>query len=340
MRFPLTAATTIRIEDRIRELLSQRPIIDDRANKMASDHATLPLFRGREGFFGISVSGEMLVFRWDHFDQPQPALPRGTAYGALIVGSRKFPELAALLPSREEMDEPCESCAGTGSHPLSRERNDDRILCDCGGLGFTPHLWPNGTVSPPRPKGNTFPDIVPTSIGFTTIIELCPDHHILDTLSLDSLTRTMYEHPEIECHYYSAKNRPNNAVLGRAIDQGVFTTGPEEYFYYEREPGTCAFLRIEPHTLDDRFVEHLFAWEVEYLDWLRNITRTEMFWRSRLQLNDTRRRQLDLLATRDSNPFEAKPGLFGFNVDLLKLPNWISQQWQRWRRRRRKSLEK
>jgi hypothetical protein len=340
MRFPLTAAITVRIEERIRELLSQRPIVDARANRMASDHSTLPLFRGREGFFGISVSGEMLVFRWNHFDQPQPALPRGAGYGALMVGSRRFPELATLLPSRQEMDETCESCAGTGSHPLARERNDDRILCDCGGLGFTPHLWPNGTVSPPRPRGNTFPDILPTSVSFTTIIELCPDHHILDTPSLNALIQTLYEHPEIECHYYSPKDRPSNAVLSRAIGESVFTTGPEEYFYYEREPGTCAFLRIESHALDDGIAEYQFAWEAKYIEWLRNITTTEMFCRSRLQLNDTRRRQLDILMTRDTNPFEAKPGLFGFNVDLLKLPNWIRRQWQRWTRHRHKSVDK
>lgn len=333
MRFPLTAATTVQIEDRIRELLSQRPINDPRANRLASDHATLPLFRGLEGFFGISVSGEMFVFRWDRLDQPQPALPRGTAYGALIVGSMRFPELSVLLPSHQETDEVCTKCEGTGSHPLSRERNDDRILCDCGGLGFTPHLWPNGKVSSPRPKGNAFPDILPASVEFAQIIELCPDHHILDTASLDELVRILYENPELECHYYSPKDRPGNQILVQAIASNVFVEGPEEFFYYEREPGTCAFLRIQSHSLDDRGAEYLFAWEVEHLEWLRNITKTEMFCRSRLQLNATRRRQIDILATRDVNPFEAKPGLFGFNIDLLKLPNWVSQQWRRWRRR-------
>jgi hypothetical protein len=85
----------------------------------------------------LKPDGRVMVLVDDHPDQPFPPVepawrpatePERNA--ALVIGSRKIPELLQLLPRRPRAARNCKPCRGTGW--LFQE-----IVCtDCGGLGW------------------------------------------------------------------------------------------------------------------------------------------------------------------------------------------------------------
>jgi hypothetical protein len=56
----------------------------------------------------------------------------------LFQGSRKYPELAVLIPARPHDAPDCHFCKGTGREPMSEQLKLENIVCYCGGLGWLP----------------------------------------------------------------------------------------------------------------------------------------------------------------------------------------------------------
>ena len=56
---------------------------------------------------------------------------------ALLIGSKRMPELKSLLPERPPTASECSRCAGAGNHPLARHS-----YCDmCGGVGWRANAY-------------------------------------------------------------------------------------------------------------------------------------------------------------------------------------------------------
>ena len=54
------------------------------------------------------------------------------------LAAERYPELAHIEPLRTPDDPDCSSCGGTGVPDLPAEVPRDRIICECGGLGWIP----------------------------------------------------------------------------------------------------------------------------------------------------------------------------------------------------------
>ena len=149
---------------------------------------------------------------------------------------------------------------------------------------------------------------------------------------LDRLIHTIYADPDAEFLCYWPKDGGVNALIQNAIDRGMLADGEHEFFYYRREGAADRnFVRIERNACDDSNAEILFGYEKRDVLWSRAVSAGKMYVRTKLRLNERFERHLEVQSAADLNPIEAKPGLFGFNIDLIK----ASQLFIRWLKRRR-----
>jgi hypothetical protein len=335
MRFPLTSELALMIEERIHSIGRERPIRDKHAHEIATRHNALPLFRGVKGYYALGLTGEMLKFQWSRFDTPVPMFSRGRAYGALMIGITKYPELAVLSPERQPGDTECEHCRGSGLHPLREETGDERILCECGGLGFIPSRWPDGEAAPAPYKGSVFPDITPSRVQATYVYHLDADYDVQSDEELNGLLNTMLDDPEHDFVYYRPKDRAGNARIDSAIHHKIVVEGEVEFFHYRRAPGDRNFVHLERNVTEDSGAEYLFGYEKRDLLWYRDVTSGEMYVRSKLRLSDRARKEAEAERQKDRNPFDAKPGAFGFSVDLFKAWPYIRRWFSSLRKSRK-----
>jgi hypothetical protein len=335
MRFTLNADLARRIERHVDEVAHERPIVDEQAVEIARRHRCLPLFRGRDGYYALSLAGEVVEFRWQHFDEPEPELFDGRAYGCVAVGSLKYDELAQLLPTRQADASLCEHCAGSGQHPLATTYSDPRVICECGGLGFIPTRNDTpATYLEPSTGPAVFPDAIPTTYKASRFIELCADHELESDGELQQLLLQMFHQPEVEVFYVRPKDRGGNARIDAAIQQGLLLQG-EQRFYYFQVDENCNFAHVSPTRGDDARVEYMFGYEKRDFVWAKRILQTQMYVRMQLTLSERVRRDIDAALREERNPFEAKPGAFGFSVDLFKLASIVRDRYRQWRARRR-----
>jgi len=217
-------------------------------------------------------------------------------------------------------------------------------VCDCGGLGFVPSPWPNGGEALAPYKGNVFPPhIIPTSYRSESVYEVCAEHHVMTDDAARRLFNVLFDSPETRFYYFQAKEHPTRTRLDEAIDAGLILEGSTEFFFYARDPAKCDFMRIEPHALDVSHVECLFAFEKELLTWETTVASGPMYVRTELRLSERGRRHIEASRREleakeradDVLPFEAKPGLGGFNVDILRRWPWLRRRYADWRQRRR-----
>ncbi len=330
MHFPLTEELSREIERQIERRSAERPIANKFEHEILTKHRALPLFRGAEGYLAIDLSGEIVEFEWGRPDEPLPTL-FGRAYGVLVIGALKYPALATLLPARQPGDVPCIECGGSGEHPMLRETGDSRIICECGGLGFVPIKKPDGASAPTQTRSNAFPDILPSKYQSRRFYQVCSDYDIRDEAELQRLIHVMFDSPENEVVYFRPKDRAPNALLARAIADGWIAEGELEFFHYLREPGGRNFVHIERTGLSDNNAEFVFAWQKRHLLYCQKVASGEMFIRTTLVLTERLRRELDHERKLDNNIFEAKPGFFGFSVDLLKVLRWLKAKVRSWR---------
>ncbi len=336
MRFPMSEDLALMVERRIKAIAMARPISDKPAYEIATKHTALPVFQGLTAYYAFGLTGEVLEFDWRRFDQAMPMFPSGRAYGVLLVGARKFPELCALIPKREPDDYQCESCVGTGEHPLKSETGDKRVICECGGLGFLPNRWPEGEPAPAPYTSSVFPDITPSTCRTSYVYHIDSDYDVQSDEALEGLLSAMLDDAEHDFVYYRPKNRRGSERIERAIENKIIIEGELQFFHYRRASGDRNFVHVERHETDDSGAEYLFGYEKRDLLWLRKITSGEMYIRTTLKLTGRARALAEAERQQDPNPFEAKPGVFGFSVDLFKLwphvRNWLRGRWRTLRR--------
>ena len=337
MRFALNSDLALTIEKYIDAVLSERPVRDERAARIAARHRALPLFRGRDGYYALSLSGEVVEFRWKHFDDPEPELFDGRAYGCIAIGALKYPELACLLPARQGDEPACEHCGGTGQHPLAIQHQDHRVICECGGLGFIPlrNDEPTSYLKPITGPA-VFPDIVPSTFKMTRFYEICAEHDLKTEEEVHELFAAMFHEPEVEVYYVRPKDGPGNRPSELALSDGFLVQG-EQTFYYFRRDENCNFVHVARNEGDDAEIEYMFGYDKRDFLWAKTILQTPMYVRSSLTLSERARRQMNSELSADKNPFEAKPGAFGFSVDLFKVGNLVRGWYRRWASKRRKA---
>jgi hypothetical protein len=108
----------------------------------------LPLYADMGGGVAIRANGELIGFVWDEPQSIQPEADPHLRFLALVAGSQRYPELAALSPQRTPKDRDCPSCGGTGRLLELEAAGIDttHIRCYCGGTGWLPA----NVADPPR----------------------------------------------------------------------------------------------------------------------------------------------------------------------------------------------
>lgn len=124
-----------------------------------------------------------------------------------------------------------------------------------------------------------------------------------------------------------------------ALAEKVIAEGELEFFHYRHGPADRNFVRVERSAVEDSKADSIFGYEKRDLLWQQRIAAGEMYVRTTLKLTDRARRLAEAERAKDRNPFEAKPGMFGFNVDLIKLWTELPRWYRRWRKRRRQISE-
>lgn len=127
MSIALQAYVAARIEHYTRE--APGPLQEE--SPFAAEFGALPLYRDWGETIGIRPDGELVRWSTDgDFPGVRPVEDRKWMLIALVVGARRYAELAALIPVRPPEAVDCMCC----SHPLFA---DGRVLCGkCCGLGW------------------------------------------------------------------------------------------------------------------------------------------------------------------------------------------------------------
>ncbi len=89
------------------------------------------------GCYALRLDGEVVTFAWDEPHGLSAVDDERLRNTALQQGSRKYPELATLVPARPSEAVDCRSCGGTGVIVVEG-RSFPNIICACGGLGWIP----------------------------------------------------------------------------------------------------------------------------------------------------------------------------------------------------------
>src|SRR6266850_2973417 len=95
-------------------------------------HGFLPLYVGWVAVLGLRPDGSFV--RWDHENDRATVKPLSDAYWqrmAICQGTRKYPELRALLPERPATALTCPTCGGSG-----QMSGAPPVVCQCGGTGW------------------------------------------------------------------------------------------------------------------------------------------------------------------------------------------------------------
>jgi len=105
----------------------------------------LPLYADWSGGVAINQDHELIAFDWDDAQSAKVETNPHLRFLALVVGSKKYPELASLSPARSESDRNCPVCDGTGIVQQLAEMGVDSnvIHCYCGGAGWLPADGPD-----------------------------------------------------------------------------------------------------------------------------------------------------------------------------------------------------
>lgn len=121
------------IEKRISEYLATDDTRHEWVKPAVRRHSFLPLYLGWIAVLGLRPDGSFV--RWDHEEDRESVKTLADAYWqrmAICQGTKKYPELNALIPPRPALAKTCVACGGSGlvdGAPL--------VICQCGGIGWT-----------------------------------------------------------------------------------------------------------------------------------------------------------------------------------------------------------
>ena len=135
MRVPTDLSN--RIAELIEDYASKCEAAQPELRKLVTHECVLPLLCDMGGVLAINVSGEIRSFLWDDLLHGQVESDMRIRNLALFQGSKKYPELAALIEKPKEA-RVCPHCGGSGKDPYAEKLNADNIVCYCGGLGWIP----------------------------------------------------------------------------------------------------------------------------------------------------------------------------------------------------------
>lgn len=124
------------IEKKIRDLVQSHEVSDSK--KIAVDYNALLLHSDMGGAYCLNCNGQIFSIMWDAPKKVKYENDKRILNLVLFQGSKKFPELAALVPQKTQLDEICPHCDGTGVSKVAQETKLDSIVCYCGGLGWIP----------------------------------------------------------------------------------------------------------------------------------------------------------------------------------------------------------
>lgn len=95
----------------------------------------LPLLYDMGGCYLLRANGDLISFAWNSPDEWRTESDPRIVNIALFQGSKKYPALASLIPSRPPDSAVCPQCGGTGRDQHTQLAN---VVCYCGGLGWIP----------------------------------------------------------------------------------------------------------------------------------------------------------------------------------------------------------
>ena len=131
----ISAKLTRKIEDELKDYITNsEPNLND-LRKIASDQGILPVLLDMGGCYAIRPNGEIVSFSWDKPFRLEVESKLRNVNAVLFAAVEKYPKLAELRPVRSSDSVQCSYCKGTGVVEGLTERG---IRCYCGGLGWLP----------------------------------------------------------------------------------------------------------------------------------------------------------------------------------------------------------
>ncbi len=112
----------------------------ERIRTIAAKIGALPLVTDMGGLYALRPDGEIISVAWDDDEPPRSERDPRIRNAMLFQGSKRYPELAALVPNRPEQAIDCPHCSGTGVVRIEGHEPEEipSLICYCGGLGWIP----------------------------------------------------------------------------------------------------------------------------------------------------------------------------------------------------------
>jgi len=112
------------------------PPLDMRA--IAAELRLLPAVLDMGGCMGLRPSGEVAYFLWDEPGQVRTETGERLRNMTYHRAALNYPLLAPLVPRRPPDAVVCSHCGGSGRFSGLPDQLADRVVCNCGGLGWLP----------------------------------------------------------------------------------------------------------------------------------------------------------------------------------------------------------
>jgi len=129
-------------KDLIRQLI--QVIADGHGNSypweqsIARQYDALPLYGDMGGSLALRPDLEIIAIPDDPRERMHVETDPLWRTVALVRGSKRFPQLAELIPKRPSDADTCPSCNGTGIFTIPEMPALKNLGCSCGGLGWLP----------------------------------------------------------------------------------------------------------------------------------------------------------------------------------------------------------
>ena len=103
--------------------------------RLAAQWHALPVMIGWTEFWGVKPNGEVWVVATEGDEKPQVESDARMRRMALFQGTKKYPKLKPLVPSRPLDAVACSHCGGSGRVDVPGVE-PGVVICYCGGLGW------------------------------------------------------------------------------------------------------------------------------------------------------------------------------------------------------------
>jgi hypothetical protein len=125
------------VERALRAFLETRDA-DEKLREIAKRHGALPVLNDMSAAYLLRPTGDVISVDWDTTDRFDLEVDPRIRNTAIYQGTRKYPELEPLTPTRTDKSKVCPHCDGAGKDPDAAKLGLENVLCYCGGLGWIP----------------------------------------------------------------------------------------------------------------------------------------------------------------------------------------------------------